>query len=62
MTDGEDADAEAVAVLAKLLGVAVRKEHLQEVARYWRLMAPHRALVAGVRLAPEAEPAALFRP
>jgi hypothetical protein len=59
MSDGE---AEHVIALAEMLGVALRPEHVPEVARAWRLMAPHRERVRGVELGPEAEPAAVFRP
>jgi hypothetical protein len=59
MAQGE---VEAVAELAEILGVVVRDEHLSEVAACWRLMAPHREQVRAFALAPDDEPAALFRP
>jgi hypothetical protein len=62
MHDGQDAEIERVAMLARLLGVALRPADLADVARYWRLMQDHRARVAATPLAPDAEPAALFRP
>ena len=60
MAQGDDVD--VVAKLAEALGVALRDEHLAEVAIYWRLMAPHRERVAAFDLGPHDEPAALFRP
>jgi hypothetical protein len=60
MAQGDDID--VVARLAEALGVAVRDEHLAEVATYWRLMAPHRERVTAFDLGPHDEPAALFRP
>jgi hypothetical protein len=62
MADSQDLEAEGVVALAAILGVALREEHVPEVARAWRMMAPHRALVAAETLDPCAEPAALFRP
>lgn len=60
MTQGDDI--EGLARLAEALGLAVRDEHLAEVAVYWRLMAPHRERVAAFHLDSHDEPAALFRP
>jgi hypothetical protein len=48
--------------LAAFMGVALRPEHVVEVAAAWGLMEPHRALVQAAALGPEDEPAALFRP
>jgi hypothetical protein len=62
MSDSDERDAEHVVALAGLLGVALPPEYIEEVARSWRLMAPHRERVAAVELGPEAEPAAMFRP
>ena len=60
MTD-EEAQS-AVRILAEQFGAAIRPEHLAETAAAWRLMAPHLARVRQARLAPDQEPAALFRP
>jgi hypothetical protein len=51
-----------VAVLAEFLNVPLQAEHLGEAARAWLLMAPHRQRVRDFGLAPDAEPAPLFRP
>jgi hypothetical protein len=48
--------------LAELLGTPVRPEHLEEVERAWRLMAPHRDRVRAAALADQDEPAPVFRP
>jgi len=42
--------------------VAINPDHLAEVAQAWAMMAPHRALVAAAPLAPQDEPAGVFRP
>ncbi len=62
MADGQVLEAEAVVALAELLGVPLRPEHVDEVARAWRMMAAHRAVVTAEALGPTAEPAALFEP
>jgi len=62
MTEDDVPPAAKIAALADALGVALPPEHLEEAARGWRLLAPHRAAVRGVRLGPEAEPAPVFRP
>jgi hypothetical protein len=62
MSDRQDPEIEQVAMLARVLGVALRPADLPDVTRYWRLMQEHRARVAAAPLAPDAEPAALFRP
>ena len=58
--DGDDVA--AVRALASAFGLALREEHLGEVAAAWRLMQPHLRCVRDAELAPEEEPAALFRP
>ncbi len=57
-----DEDLARVAALAELLGAPVRPEHLEEAARGWRLLAPHRQRVMAEALAPQEEPAPVFRP
>ena len=58
---GDEAE-ETVRVLARELGVAIKPEHLGEVAGAWRLMGRHLDLVRSAELEPELEPASLFRP
>jgi hypothetical protein len=58
--DGDDAM--AVRALAQAFGVALRPEHVAEVATAWRLMQPHLNTVRAIELAPDEEPAALFHP
>jgi hypothetical protein len=62
MPDRDDPDSEAIRRLSEALGVAVRPEHLREVAVCWRMMAPHRALIAAAAVDLDDEPAPLFRP
>lgn len=62
MPDPDDPDIEAIRRLSQTLGVAVRPEHLGEVAACWRMMAPHRALIAAATVDLDDEPAPLFRP
>lgn len=57
----EEAEA-AVRTLAVQFDVPIPPEHLSEAAAAWRLMAPHLERVRAADLAPECEPAALFRP
>ena len=57
----EDLEA-AVRALAEQLGTPVPPPHLAETAAAWRLMAPHLERVRAAELAPDLEPAALFRP
>ena len=58
--DGDDAA--AVRALAAVFGLALREQHVAEVAAAWRLMQPHLAKVRDIELAPDEEPAAFFRP
>jgi hypothetical protein len=62
MPNEEDDPAPDIATLARVLGLGVRPEHLQEVALAWALMAPHRAMVMGTELGPADEPAPVFWP
>ncbi len=62
MPEREDEETPEAAALAASLGVAIRPEYLEEVARGWRLLAPHRQKVRDAVLGPEAEPAPVFRP
>jgi hypothetical protein len=62
MSDRDEGNAEHVVALARLLGVALPPEYVAEVARSWRLMAPHRERVTAVELGADAEPAAMFMP
>jgi hypothetical protein len=62
MPDIDARETERIAELARLLGAPIQDEHLAEVAAAWRLMAPHRAVVAAAPLDALSEPAALFRP
>jgi hypothetical protein len=62
MADGQVLEARVVVALAELLGAPLRPEHVLEVAAAWRMMTPHRDLVAAQALGPTAEPAALFKP
>jgi hypothetical protein len=57
----EEAEA-VVRTLAVQFGVPIRPEHMSEAAAAWRLMAPHLERVRDADLAPDCEPAALFRP
>ncbi len=49
-------------ILAEMLGMVIGAEHLQEAARGWQLLAPHRARVMASGLSSELEPAPVFRP
>jgi hypothetical protein len=61
MSESDGDEAEGIIALAEFLGVALRAEHVAEVLRSWRLMAPHRERVQAMDLEPTAEPAALLR-
>jgi hypothetical protein len=62
MSDEEDGPEALVAALARALGLAVRPEHLREVAVAWALMAPARTMVMRSDLGPADEPAPVFWP
>jgi hypothetical protein len=61
-TEGADPDEVLVGALAEAFDLAIRPEHLGEVAAAWRLMRPHLDRVRSAEVRPTVEPASLFRP
>jgi len=58
--DGDDAA--SVRALAQLFNLPLQDVHVPEAAAAWRMMQPHLARVRASELAPDDEPASLFRP